>query len=771
MTLSPGTMLENRYRIEQPLAQGGMGAIYQAFDTNLDIPVAIKENFFRTPQSISQFQKEAQILARLHHPNLPRVIQHFSHKGSQYLVMDFVEGQDLWEMVQQREQPLNERQALDYLTQVCDAVEYLHRQRPPIIHRDIKPQNIKITPMGQAVLVDFGIAKVAGDDSQTQTGAQGVTPGFSPPEQYSGEGTVPASDVYSLGATLYAVLTGQKPPHSVSLLVDQSKFKPPTAINRNLSEQASRAVMHAMQVRIADRPPSTKAWKRELEAALAAIPTPDNEETMSGRKAAAGWLIASNGQQFQLNVGSYSLGRAPTCDFQLNDPRASRRHATIKFDGRQCRVVDEGSANGTFINEQPVGGRAVPLNLGERLRIGDTTLQFSLADSLTAVSMPVVLAPAVDELSGTVLESEPGPVSVAALRPPSAPVARSPAQQVPPAGSPSAAPPQKSGGLGWLWLSLSGLVIVLLLAAIGVLLYVQNNTTAAPAVNQQETALAQAFATGEAIAALTQTAIPGPTPSITPTPSRTAESTATATRVQVGADTLEPSPSPTAPLTASPTGTAAATRTPTATDVPLTATFTPTSTPSPSPSPLPVAPLPVGVFQGFETDSVWKRGDEPNGELNRSSEQVHSGRFAGRLDYNFPTGSNDYVVFLQNHLLADTPKAMTVWVYGDGAGHFLNVWFKDAAGQTWQMSFGPVKHTGWQQMTAVLDPAQPWPSGHISGPNNGVIDYPIRFQGIVLDDGSDSFTGRGTIYIDDMATAKNTSTKPTPISGPNPGAQ
>ena len=236
MTLSPGTMLENRYRIEQPLAQGGMGAIYQAFDTNLDIPVAIKENFFRTPQSISQFQKEAQILARLHHPNLPRVIQHFSYEGSQYLVMDFVEGQDLWEMVQQREQPLNERQALDYLTQVCDAVEYLHRQRPPIIHRDIKPQNIKITPMGQAVLVDFGIAKVAGDDSQTQTGAQGVTPGFSPPEQYSGEGTVPASDVYSLGATLYAVLTGQKPPHSVSLLVDQSKFKPPTAINRNLSE-------------------------------------------------------------------------------------------------------------------------------------------------------------------------------------------------------------------------------------------------------------------------------------------------------------------------------------------------------------------------------------------------------------------------------------------------------------------------------------------------------------------------------------------------------
>ncbi len=305
MSLPAGTLLENRYRIERPLARGGMGAIYQAFDTNLDIPVAIKENFFRTPQSISQFQREAQILARLHHPNLPRVIQHFSHNGQQYLVMDFIAGQDLWEMVQQRGQPLDERQALDYIIQVCDAVDYLHRQHPPIIHRDIKPQNIKITPLGQAVLVDFGIAKVAEDDAQTQTGAQGVTPGFSPPEQYSGEGTVPASDVYSLGATLYAVLTGKKPPHSVSLLVDRTKFKPPVELNRSLSRQVSTAIMHAMQLRIEDRPHSAGDLKKELEVAQSSRPVPGEEETMSGGRTPAAVLVASNGQRFQLKLGSF----------------------------------------------------------------------------------------------------------------------------------------------------------------------------------------------------------------------------------------------------------------------------------------------------------------------------------------------------------------------------------------------------------------------------------------------------------------------------------
>jgi hypothetical protein len=190
-------------------------------------------------------------------------------------------------------------------------------------------------------------------------------------------------------------------------------------------------------------------------------------------------------------------------------------------------------------------------------------------------------------------------------------------------------------------------------------------------------------------------------------------------------------------------------------DIVVAEAITPTPEVTPTPTKKPVAapdqsPAPLGIFQDFESESTWKRGDQPYGQFSRASAQVHSGSYAGQLSYNFPTADNDYVVFLQSRPLAGRPNAISAWVYGDGAGHFLNVWLKDANGQMWQMSFGQVKHTGWREMVAFLDPGQPWPSGHISGPNNGAIDYPISFQALVLDDGSDNYSGSGTIYIDDL---------------------
>jgi Tol biopolymer transport system component len=246
-----------------------MGAIYQGYDLKLDIPVAIKENFFRTPQGVEQFEQEARILARLHHPNLPRVIDHFTFEDKQYLVMDFIEGQDLWEILETQKQPLNEKEALDYIIQICDAVSYLHRQEPPIVHRDIKPQNIKVTPTGRAVLVDFGIAKVADTHGRTRTGAQAITPGFSPPEQYGSQGTTPVSDIYSLGATLYAVLTGRYPPDSISLMTGGAQLKPPNTLNTKLSQQVSSTVEYAMQIMQEHRPQSIDAWLNELLAVRA----------------------------------------------------------------------------------------------------------------------------------------------------------------------------------------------------------------------------------------------------------------------------------------------------------------------------------------------------------------------------------------------------------------------------------------------------------------------------------------------------------------------
>lgn len=201
-------------------------------------------------------------------------------------------------------------------------------------------------------------------------------------------------------------------------------------------------------------------------------------------------------------------------------------------------------------------------------------------------------------------------------------------------------------------------------------------------------------------------------------------------------------------------------------------TPTPVSEATPAQSQSTLPPAPLGIFQDFETATTWQRGDQPYGTFIHSSSQVHNGSYAGQLNYNFPTPDNDYVVFMNSRRLAGQPNAISAWVYGDGAGHFLNVWVKDANGETWGMSFGPVTHTGWQEMTAYIDPSQPWPSGYISGPNNNVIDYPITFQALVLDDSSDNYSGSGTIYIDNLNSQEGVTVPPTPqTTSPGTGTQ
>ena len=217
--LATGTLLNRRYRIVRLLGQGGFGAVYRAWDLNLNRPCAVKENTDVSLEAVRQFSREASLLANLSHPNLPRVTDHFSIPGQgQYLVMDYIEGEDLREMVEKSFEPLPEEQVLPWIIQVCDALSYLHSLPQPIIHRDLKPANIRITPQGKAYLVDFGIAKIYDPQLHTTSGAKALSPGYSPPEQYGQGRTDARSDVYALGATLYTLLTSQRPPDSVDLL-------------------------------------------------------------------------------------------------------------------------------------------------------------------------------------------------------------------------------------------------------------------------------------------------------------------------------------------------------------------------------------------------------------------------------------------------------------------------------------------------------------------------------------------------------------------------
>ena len=268
LLLTAGTVLQARYRITQLLGKGGMGAVYQAQDQRLgNRSVAVKENFDASAEAQAQFQLEANMLANLNHSSLPRVIDHFiESSGKQYLVMDFVEGEDLGQMPI-RQGNLTESQSLLWFGQVCDAVEHMHDRRPPIIHRDIKPANVVVTPSGKAMLVDLGIAKVYQRGQKTAVAARAVTPGFSPPEQYGGARTDARSDIYSLGATLYCMLTGQMPPEAMDRL-SGTLLTPPRQLNPAVSSATEGTVLWSLELNPTSRPQTV----RELRQALGGRP-------------------------------------------------------------------------------------------------------------------------------------------------------------------------------------------------------------------------------------------------------------------------------------------------------------------------------------------------------------------------------------------------------------------------------------------------------------------------------------------------------------------
>lgn len=287
--LGRGALLQNRYRIDDLLGCGGFGVVYKATDMSSGGVVAVKQNL--EPAAQKAFLTEASLLALLKHPNLPQVISYFEERGRQYLVMEFIEGKDLDEVVLAKGR-LSWQEALKLLEPVFNAVAYLHRQTIPIIHRDIKPPNIKVSPDGRTVLVDFGIAKVGGASIATITGAKGYTPGFAPLEQFGTGRTDERSDIYALGATLYFCLTGQVPPPAPDLAAGTAQLVPLHQINNSVSTQVTAAIEKAMALAQDQRFQSVDQFWQALMAKPLPSPAPSSQPTPPKRQTyrLARWL-------------------------------------------------------------------------------------------------------------------------------------------------------------------------------------------------------------------------------------------------------------------------------------------------------------------------------------------------------------------------------------------------------------------------------------------------------------------------------------------------
>lgn len=277
-SLQNGQILHNRYKIREQIGQGGTGSIYLADDTRLEGRLcALKEVEHNQAlptqvfeQAREQFFREASVLARLDHPNLPKVSDFFSDGPRDYLVMDYVPGKDLRERMQEARRNktfLSENEVLGWAVQLADALNYLHSQDPSIIHRDIKPSNLKVTPSGLIKLVDFGLVKIMALDEVTITIIQGQgTALYTPLEQYGGDDahTDARADIFSFGATLYNLLTNEPPAEARKRFLDTRSLRRPREINPNISIRVEKAILWAMSLHPNDRPKSVIEFREAL---------------------------------------------------------------------------------------------------------------------------------------------------------------------------------------------------------------------------------------------------------------------------------------------------------------------------------------------------------------------------------------------------------------------------------------------------------------------------------------------------------------------------
>lgn len=284
--LAPNTLLQDRYRIVRQLGQGGMGTVYEAVDQRLSSIVAIKQNFLTSAEARNSFAREASLLANLRHSSLPNVIDHFAEGDGQYLVMEFIPGDDLAQLLEIRGRRFPTADVLRWGDEILKALVYLHGHNPPILHRDIKPSNLKLTREGELFLLDFGLAKGAAGQMPTlltSRSVKGYTPVYSPLEQIHGVGTDPRSDLYSLGATLYHLITGVVPvdaPARFTSVDDEQPdpLRPADEVNPEAPHAVAVILSAAMAMNRRQRPGSAKEMRQLLREAGESLAGPDVTE-------------------------------------------------------------------------------------------------------------------------------------------------------------------------------------------------------------------------------------------------------------------------------------------------------------------------------------------------------------------------------------------------------------------------------------------------------------------------------------------------------------
>jgi eukaryotic-like serine/threonine-protein kinase len=348
--LATDTVLQGRYRIIRQLGQGGMGAVYEALDERLDTTVALKETLFTDEKLRKQFEREARLLARMHHPALPRVSDHFTEAEGQFLVMQYIAGEDLFGMLAQRNGPFPQTEVLRWADQLCDALDYLHTQDPQIIHRDIKPQNLKLTARGQIVLLDFGLAKGSpGQMSVVTTSASifGYTPNYAPLEQVQGLGTDPRSDIYALAATLFHLITNVKPPDALSRASAIVNGLPdPLPLANQVTTQVSAAVAAVLSKGMSQKRDDRYASASAMRVALLAA-----SENPLGEAA----TVLITGAAGQADAGTLAAERATLIAGDQTNPLGSEARTLVAADATSVRQSNSVGEIATLVRPAPRG--------------------------------------------------------------------------------------------------------------------------------------------------------------------------------------------------------------------------------------------------------------------------------------------------------------------------------------------------------------------------------------------------------------------------------